>query len=144
MVSSRTYQLSSETNETNRDDEVNYSHEIPRPLDAEVLLDAISYVTGVPELFEHQTNQDYPGAEAPGTRAINLREPDIYPSRFCEMYGRALRLQPPERSVKPNLIQALHTLIGIGAIVLTGFLGARYRTLKRSEARPEASSQALH
>ena len=42
------------------------------------------------------------------------------------------------------LIQALHTLIGIGAIVLTGFLGARYRTLKRGEAKPEASSQALY
>ena len=41
------------------------------------------------------------------------------------------------------LIQTLHTLVGIGAIVLTGFLGARYRTLKRGEAKPEASYQAL-
>ena len=41
------------------------------------------------------------------------------------------------------LIQALHTLIGIGAIVLTSALGARYRTLKRGEAKPESSSQAL-
>jgi hypothetical protein len=41
------------------------------------------------------------------------------------------------------LIQTLHTLIGIGAIALTGFLGTRYRTLKRSETKPEASSQAL-
>jgi hypothetical protein len=40
------------------------------------------------------------------------------------------------------LIQTLHTLVGIGAIVLTGALGARYRTLKRDEAEPEASSQA--
>ena len=40
------------------------------------------------------------------------------------------------------LIQTLHTLIGIGAIALTGFLGARYRTLKRGQAKPEASSQA--
>ena len=40
------------------------------------------------------------------------------------------------------LIQALHTLVGIGAIVLTGFIGARYRMLKRGEAKPEASSQA--
>lgn len=40
------------------------------------------------------------------------------------------------------LIQALHTLIGIGAIALTGFLGARYRTLKRGEAKP-SESQAL-
>ena len=41
------------------------------------------------------------------------------------------------------LIQSLHTLVGIGAIVLTGALGARYRTLKRGEAQPAASSQAL-
>ena len=34
------------------------------------------------------------------------------------------------------LIQTLHTLVGIGAIVLTGALGARYRTLKRGEAKP--------
>jgi len=41
------------------------------------------------------------------------------------------------------LIQALHMLVGIGAIVLVGFLGARYRTLKRGEALPGAESQAL-
>jgi len=40
------------------------------------------------------------------------------------------------------LIQTLHTLVGIGAIGLTGALGARYRTLKRGEAKPAASSQA--
>ncbi len=45
------------------------------------------------------------------------------------------------------LIQTLHTLVGIGAIVLAGFLGARYRALKRAEAKPSEShpleSQAL-
>ena len=41
------------------------------------------------------------------------------------------------------LIQTLHTLVGIGAIVLTGLIGARYRTLKRGEASPVAESQAL-
>jgi hypothetical protein len=40
------------------------------------------------------------------------------------------------------LIQTLHLLVGIGAIGLTGFLSVRYRTLKRSEAQPAASSQA--
>ncbi|WP_236038389.1 hypothetical protein [Ktedonobacter robiniae] len=39
------------------------------------------------------------------------------------------------------LIQALHLLAGIGAIVLTSAIGARYRTLKRGEAKPEAASQ---
>ena len=42
IVQSRTYQLSSQTNQTNREDFINYSHAVPRPLDAEVLLDAIS------------------------------------------------------------------------------------------------------
>jgi hypothetical protein len=41
------------------------------------------------------------------------------------------------------LIQTLHMLVGIGAIVLTGALGARYRTLKRDEAKPAAESQVL-
>jgi hypothetical protein len=34
------------------------------------------------------------------------------------------------------MIQTLHTLVGIGAIALMGALGARYRTLKRGEAKP--------
>ena len=42
------------------------------------------------------------------------------------------------------LIQTLHTLIGIGAIALTGFLGARYRTLSARRGEPTAESQALH
>ncbi len=41
------------------------------------------------------------------------------------------------------LIQTLHMLVGIGALVLTGVLGARYMTLKRDEAAPAAESQAL-
>lgn len=41
------------------------------------------------------------------------------------------------------LIQTLHTLVGIGAIVLTGLLGARYMTLKRGAASPATESQAL-
>ena len=41
------------------------------------------------------------------------------------------------------LIQTLHTLVGIGAIVLTGTLGVRYMTLKRGKVSPTASSQAL-
>jgi hypothetical protein len=38
------------------------------------------------------------------------------------------------------LIQALHLLIGIGAIVLTGGLGAGYRRLKHGETTPAAES----
>ena len=42
------------------------------------------------------------------------------------------------------LIQTLHTLVGLGALVLTGALGARYRTLERGKASPASESQALH
>ena len=42
------------------------------------------------------------------------------------------------------LIETLHTLIGIGAIALTGLIGTRYTRLKRGAAQPAASSQALH
>src|SRR6266511_4238638 len=41
------------------------------------------------------------------------------------------------------LVQTLHLLVSLGAIVLTGYLSARSRTLKRDEAKPEASSQML-
>ena len=41
------------------------------------------------------------------------------------------------------LIQTLHLLVDIGAIALTGTLGARYRTLRRGEAAPTAESPAL-
>jgi hypothetical protein len=41
------------------------------------------------------------------------------------------------------VIKMLHTLVGIGAIALTGALGARCRKLKRGEAQLATSSQAL-
>ncbi len=114
IVTSRTYQLSSETNETNQADRTNYSHSLARPLDAEVLLDAISDVTRVPQAFVAL------GAGAPrgesqmplGTRAVQLRETDLFKSQFLDIYGRPSRAAVPERNVKPNLGQALHVLVG--------------------------------
>ena len=108
ITESRTYQLSSTPNETNRDDTMNYSRSIPRPLDAEILLDAISQVTGVAENFD---NWMY-GKEPPGTRAIDLPWPDAVPSHFLDVYGRPNRLMVPERRVEANLAQALHFLAG--------------------------------
>jgi len=108
IIGSKTYQLSSAPHALNADDQTNYSHFIPKPLEAEVLLDAISQVTGVPEKFENSA-----GGLAPlGTRAIQLEVPDIYPSEFLEMFGRASRNQLPEFNSSPSLRQALHMLVG--------------------------------
>src|SRR5205823_9101789 len=102
---SRTYQLSSTPNETNKHDSVNYSYAFPRLLDAEVLLDAISQVTGIPESFESGV-----GRAPLGTRAINLEVPGKYQSRFLEIYGRSLRDAIPEIANRPNIQQALNML----------------------------------
>jgi hypothetical protein len=114
ITNSRTYQLSGRTNATNAPDRTNYSHALPRALDAEVLLDAISDVTGVPETFSTGLTMSAKGAgRAPsGTRAITLREPDLFYSRFLEIYGRPNRLTVPERDRKPNLSRALNMLAG--------------------------------
>ncbi len=114
IVNSRAYQLSSDTNDTNREDRLNYSHALPRALDAEVLLDAICDLTGVAETFSTSLpDADQTGGTAPkGTRAVQLKETDIYHSTFLDLYGRPNRFSVPERDAKPNLSQALHMLVG--------------------------------
>ena len=108
ITESRTYQLASIPNASNENDMVNYSHQVPRALDAEILLDAISTVTGVPEVFENTEG----GRAPPGTRAIQLRLIGMYPSEFLKMYGQVDRQTVPERNVEPSLAQALHMLVG--------------------------------
>jgi hypothetical protein len=113
IVSSRTYQLSHEPNATNRGDMTNFSRSLSRGLDAEVLLDAVVDVTGIPETFTTAITDGATVGQAPaGTRAVQLRDPDTFFSRFLEIYGRSNRGAIPERSNKPNLSQALHVLAG--------------------------------
>jgi len=113
LVSSRTYQLSHQPNATNREDVTNYSHSLSRGLDAEVLLDAVADVTGIPETFSTAITDGATVGQAPaGTRAIQLRDPDTFFSRFLELYGRSNRGAVPERNNKANLSQAMHVLAG--------------------------------
>jgi hypothetical protein len=114
IVNSRTYQLSGVPNDTNRSDRHNYSHAIPRPLEAEVLLDAVADVTGVREVFTTGVSDlaKATGQTPAGTRAISLRQPDLFFSRFLDLYGRPNRQTLPERNSKANLGQALHMLAG--------------------------------
>ena len=116
IVGSSTYQLSSRpadpgTADPGRADELNYSRAIPRPLDAEVLLDAVSAAAGVPELFPNGIF-GRPGQAPLGTRAIQLKEASRWPNRFLEVYGRPTRKSVPERDAGPRLTQALHMLAG--------------------------------
>ena len=101
IVTSRTYQLTSKPNESNRRDQINYSHALPRPLESVVLLDAISQVAGVPEAF---------GKMPAGTRAVQMRSPSGSP--FLGVFERPLRDVVPEPTGKATLSEALHMLAG--------------------------------
>ena len=105
IVQSRTYQLSSYPNDTNKGDRINFSHALPKPLDAAVLLDAISHVTGVPEEYING-KQGFPS----GTRAITLLPGT--PSSFMKLFERNERKALPEGKPEPALSQALHVLTG--------------------------------
>ncbi|MGI9518952.1 MAG: DUF1549 domain-containing protein [Pirellulaceae bacterium] len=83
ICQSRVYQLSIETNEYNRDDQLNYSHAQARRLPAEVLFDSIHFVTG--------SQLQIPGVE-PGTRAAALPDAGAkLPSGFLTTLGRPAR-----------------------------------------------------
>ncbi|RUL86926.1 DUF1549 domain-containing protein [Tautonia sociabilis] len=81
LCTSRLYSLSSLPNETNRDDTQGFSRFYPKRMSAEVLLDAISSVTGVPNRFE--------GLPV-GFRAISLPD-EAVTSDFLDTFGRPRR-----------------------------------------------------
>ena len=97
IVQSRTYQVTAGANETNMDDRINYSRAYARPLDAEVLLDAISQVTGVGEDFRVQSRRR-PGPSRNAGDQYHLAR--YLPSTFLDVYGRPNRIMVPERKVE--------------------------------------------
>lgn len=138
IVSSRTYQLSRLPNATNREDVTNYSRSLPRGLDAEVLLDAVADVTGISETFSTAITEGSTVGQAPaGTRAIQLRDPDTFFSRFLELYGRSNRGAVPERNTKPSLSQAMHVLAGATYVDRLSRPNSRLAQLLQSGATDE-------
>ncbi len=135
IMTSRTYQLSSEPNATNADDETNFSRAIVRRLPAEKLLDAQCQVLDVAADLN-----GYPE----GTRAgqirgtIRVRARERRPSsadRFLKTFGKPERLLACEceRSNETTLKQAF-TLIGdqgLSELLASG--DGRLARLARSE-----------
>ncbi len=102
LLNSRVYQLDSAAKPGNADDVQNFSHAYFKSLPAEVLLDAICQVTGVPEEFN-----GWPV----GYRAIQVWD-NRMPSYFFTIFGRPVRASvcECERSSEPSIAQALHLL----------------------------------
>jgi hypothetical protein len=103
IMLSTTYQLTSMATGGNAADMKYHSHYIARRLPAEVILDAISQVTGVGE--------DFPGF--PGRRAMQLPDAAVE-SYFLSAFGRPPRLTAAdsERQQEPSITQALHVING--------------------------------
>ncbi|MCK6485701.1 MAG: DUF1553 domain-containing protein [Phycisphaerae bacterium] len=104
ICNSRAYQRSSRPNAVNARDVRNFSRAAIRRLSAEVLLDAVCRVTGVPE--------KYSGLPL-GARAVQIADARSG-SYFLDVFGRPPRLSACtcERSNEPTLSQALHLING--------------------------------
>ena len=104
IMKSRTYQLSAQPNDSNKDDSKYFSHAVTKLLSAEQLLDAICDFTAIPEKF----------AGLPvGTRAIQLPDGEVnHP--FLKTFGQPARelACECERESDGNLAQALQLING--------------------------------
>jgi hypothetical protein len=112
IMSSQAYAVSSEPNATNADDEINYSHAIPRRLTAEQLLDAQHQVTGVPAEFTGYPKGMRAG-EIPGVRVARrgrISQADMFLSTF----GKPAReiVCECERSTDTTLGQTFQLISG--------------------------------
>jgi hypothetical protein len=104
ICTSMTYQRSSQVNETNALDKLNFSHAQVRRVRAEVLLDGISQITETPNKFQ--------GLPL-GARAVQIADGAVS-TYFLSTFGRAKRESVCSCEVKmePTLSQALHLMNG--------------------------------
>ena len=102
VMASRTYQLSSVPNATNLGDTRQFSRSYRRRLPAEVLVDAVTDATGVPETFS---------AVPPGGRAMQTWSYKIA-SHFLDAFGRPNSSSdcPCERDAQLSVVQSLHLM----------------------------------
>lgn len=114
IMNSRAYQLSSAPNETNRDDESNFSHALVRRLSAEQLFDAMSQAIGATPHF----NGFPPGMRAgqlPGVQAVRFRRGVASrDDQFLVLFGKPPRLLTCdcERSTETTLGQTFQLVSG--------------------------------
>jgi hypothetical protein len=114
ILNSRTYQLTAKPNDSNAADEVNFSHALPRRLQAEVLLDSVAQVLERPVKFN-----GYPlgvrAIQLPGAQVGRTRgERPTLADEFLKSFGKPERLLACEceRGDQPNQTNALQLLSG--------------------------------
>ncbi len=136
ILASRTYQLSARTNELNAEDSLYFSHAYTKLLPAEVLLDAISTVTGTTTPFDGLPK---------GFRATQIPDGKME-NPFLKTFGRPARelACECERESDSNLSQALQL---IGGSTVNGKLrddSGRMATLAKGKKSPEEITRELY
>lgn len=121
ILRSRTYQTSSVATPLNKADTLYFSHQLPRLLGAEQLLDAIGQVTGLEQQF---------GTLPTGTKATQLPAPDIAKLDFLKMLGQPERgtVCACERSEDSSLGMAIELFNGKVINAKLADPGSRFRT----------------
>ncbi len=136
IMVSRTYQLSAEANDLNKDDTKYFSHAVTKLLPAEALLDAICQATEVPEKFA--------GMPA-GTRAVQLPDGDSnHP--FLKTFGQPARelACECERESDSNLAQALQLINGPTVNDKLRFATNRVGKLMAKKLTPQAMLEEIY
>jgi hypothetical protein len=136
ILTSRTYALSARTNELNTNDSLYFSHAATKLLPAEVLLDAISAVTGTTTAFEGLPT---------GMHATQIPDGKME-NPFLKTFGRPARelACECERESDSNLSQALQL---IGGATVNGKLrddSGRMATLAKNGKSPEEITRELY
>lgn len=136
ITASTVYGLESAPNERNMADTRNFSRHYRQRIGAEVLLDAISDVSGVPDSFD---------ASPPGSRAVTIWTHRVE-SLFLDTFGRPDPNQDPpcERTTDTAVVQALHLM---NAPSLHGKLASesgRVVNLARSDKPPREIVEELY
>jgi hypothetical protein len=105
ILNSNTYQCSSEALSSNAEDQLYFSHQAPRMLSAEQLMDAINQTLDV--------EQPFAGLPA-STKATHLPAPDVVKVGFLKVFGQPERstVCACERSEDTNLGMAIELFNG--------------------------------
>ena len=111
ILNSRIYQSASKRSGPSPIEKTLFVNYAPRRLTSEVLLDAISDVTGSPHVFTAGFGADGPQVYPMGTRAKDIYLPDS-PEYFLRAFGTPRRDIIKDRAKSPTLAQALHMMNG--------------------------------
>lgn len=140
ILNSRTYQLSSKTNFTNKFDTKNYSHSYVRPMMAEVVVDVLNSALGATENFGPDVR--------PGSKAIEVGPSQIQQQQLAyvfRIFGRSPRTAACdcERVMDPALPQKLFTMTDVGILAKLNSPTGRLQKLISSKLSDEQVLEEL-